>query len=218
MSVSVEFVFVCEGTSDHGLLRHFEELCLRCWESLGRDEGLSVSGDIPDFSYLSPPPAKTVEAQVRTALEMYPNADMVFVHRDADAVGYRKRCEHVLERFDSLNLQKLCVPVIPVTELEAWLLLDEDLIREVAENPNGRQVLGLPTASKVEGIADPKSRLKDALVAACKYKGKRLEKFKKSFPSHRRRLLELLDIDGALRDVPSWQKLEQSVEGALLQL
>jgi hypothetical protein len=49
---------------------------------------------------------------------------------------------------------------------EAWLVLDEPLLRKVAGNPNGSMTLPIPTIRQAEWIADPRALLKEILVAA----------------------------------------------------
>ena len=90
----------------------------------------------------------------------------------------------------------------------AWLLLDEDAIRVVAGNPNGTRDLGLPSAAGSRAIADPKRRLRDALVVAADCTGRRLDIFKRRFNEHRRLLLERLDLCGPVTGLEAMQALQ----------
>jgi len=107
------------------------------------------------------------------------------------------------------------VPIVPIRMTEAWLLLDEEAIRMVAGRPSGVEPLGLPTASRVEAVADPKARLRSALEMACGPSGRRLRKFKRDFPAHRRQLLERLDRSGPVRKLSAWQALEADTARAM---
>ena len=107
------------------------------------------------------------------------------------------------------------VPVVPVRMTEAWLLVDEPAIRRVAGNPNGRCALDLPQVSKVETIADPKKLLKQVLATASELSGRRLKRFNDRFPENRRQLLQRLDTDGPVTQLPSWQAFVHAVEDGL---
>jgi hypothetical protein len=98
--------------------------------------------------------------------------------------------------------------------LEAWLLLDETAIRQVAGNPKGKINLLLPKASNVENIADPKQQLKDTLAKASGLSGRRLADLQKPqrFSRNRQRLIELLDHEGNIRYVPSWKAFVTELE------
>jgi hypothetical protein len=107
------------------------------------------------------------------------------------------------------------VAVVPVQETEAWILLDEQAIQDVSGKQTGRVKFNLPSPKQVEKIANPKERLKEILVKASGRKGRRLKKFRQSFPEHRRLLLETLDCSGAVSKVPSWQRLANDVSQAI---
>ncbi|WP_326699436.1 hypothetical protein OG909_20405 [Streptomyces sp. NBC_01754] len=98
--------------------------------------------------------------------------------------------------------------------LEAWLLLDEVCLRQVAENPRGRVDLDLPKGVAAEKIADPKQLLKDSLARASEYKGRRLTQFQKRFSQHRLRMLELLDPEGPVTCLPSWRNFVKDIDTA----
>jgi len=204
----IRFALVTEGSSDRGLVAHLEDLCVRAG-------AVEVEGVAPDLAALPEPPGKKVADQVRAALQLVPGAQLVFVHRDAD------HADDVLAQRDIAGgIAKVegCpphVPVVPIQELEAWLLTDEPAIRTVAMNPGGSSPLGLPKASRIESTAHPKERLASALVAACNFSGRRLEKFRSSFPRNRAILLERLDIDGVVSKLPAWQRLVQDTTEAV---
>jgi hypothetical protein len=96
------------------------------------------------------------------------------------------------------------VSVIPVRMTEAWLLLEEAEIREVAGAPNSKIPLNLPKPKQVESIADPKSLLRQTLALASGLSWRRLQQFNDRFSQHRAQLLERINPDGPIRDVRSW--------------
>jgi hypothetical protein len=207
--MKIHFLFIGEGSSDRGLVPHLESLCVRA----GAEEATGVA---PDLGRLPKPPGKDVASQVGRALRLEPTANLVFVHRDSDSRDPSARRQQIMTALS--NLGRSHVPVVPVQELEAWLLLDEGALRTVAGNPGGRQPLGLPRASHIEDVAAPKERLMAALETASGLSGRRLDKFKQRFSRHRAILLERLDIEGLLSEVPAWKTLVQDIVDALAAL
>lgn len=203
---SISFLFVGEGSSDDSLVRPLERLCILC----GAEEAVGTAVDWAQFSR-SPP--RAIAARVRAALEIASSVNLVVVHRDADSRDSGPRLAEIEKALTPLKSEVPGIPVVPVQETEAWLLLDESEIRRVAENPRGRMDLDLP--SDVEALADPKAFLKEALVKASGYRGRRLDKFKRSFPHHRRLLLERLDPEGLVSTLHAWKALRQRLEAVI---
>ncbi len=203
----IRFVFVGEGPSDTPLVDHLEALCLRYGAR-------QVKPFFPDLRRI-PLPNRTVEAKIRAALTLTPDADIVFVHRDADSRDAMPRRAEIENAASEVGSEKPCVPVVPVQETEAWLLLDEASIRSVAEKEKGRIPLEIPSPARVESIAKPKEKLMEMLAIASELSGRRLKRFRVKFPQHRRRLIERLDIDGPISQVPSWQQLCKDIESTL---
>jgi hypothetical protein len=197
-------LFVAEGTSDEPLAEHIELLFL-C-------HGVSVSLSRPDFSRL-PKVAKDVGARVRAGLTLAGGpVDLIVVHRDADNAGRHARQQEIESAVQPLAGPAELVPVIPVRMTEAWLLLDEAAIRQVAGNPRGRARLGLPKPHQAESIADPKEVLRDCLLKAAEVTGRRRDVVAKRFNQHRRQLFERLDPAGAIAHLDSWRCLVTDVD------
>jgi hypothetical protein len=206
--MNIEFAYICEGTSDEALVRHLEHLCVE----LGFQE---ASGVIPEFDRLPKAIGKTVEARVAALRLLYPAINVVFVHRDADNVSPNERYDEIRLGVESVGGYKW-VGLVPVRELEAWLLVDEEGIRYVAENPNGTVKLNLPKVSAVEFVADPKELLWNAIEQASELAGRRLEKLKKNRSKKRRMLVERISSSEKIRELPSWKKLYEDI-GVLAQ-
>jgi hypothetical protein len=204
----IHFVLVGEGPSDEGLIPHLENLCIE----LGASE---VTGISPDFQRLGKPFRRTTLDRLQAALRLEPTANLLFVHRDADSLDSAARYEEIRDAVDQCRVRKPYVPVVPVQETEAWLLLDEAAIRTVAGHPKGKRPLDLPRPRHVESIADPKEKLKLALIQASELSGRRLERFRRDFPSHRRLLLQRMPSGGALLEIPSWMRLRERLEQAI---
>lgn len=204
----VQFVFVGEGSSDAALVPHLEQLCVEAGAEEARGEAL-------DLRCWPRRTGSRVVDKVIAALELHPTADLLFVHRDADDADPEPRHREIAAAVEEAREKVRGVAVVPVQELEAWLLFDEAAIRRVAENPGGRMPLQLPAPERVEYLGQPKERLMHLLAVASELSSRRLERFKKSFPRRRYLLLELLDTDGPLRRVPAWQRLCADLERAL---
>lgn len=197
-------LFIAEGTSDEPLSRHVE------WLFLGR--GISVSLTPPDFSRL-PKVAKDVGSRVGAALTLTGGpVDLIVVHRDADNAGRLSRHREIEAAARPLAGSAELVPVIPVRMTEAWLLLDEAAIRQVAGNPRGRTRLSLPRRHEVESKPDPKEILRECLLTAADVTGRRREAAAKRFNQHRRQLLERLDPTGPVTELDSWRHLVSDVD------
>ncbi|WP_217451517.1 hypothetical protein [Candidatus Frankia nodulisporulans] len=144
---------------------------------------------------------------------------MIFVHRDADREGASARRAEIAAAAAGSGLLEPVVPVIPVRHLEAWLLLSEGEIRRAVGRPKGSAPLSLPSLREVEK-KDCKAILRRALVEAGETSGRRRQKAdtEAAFSAYRKILLERLDIDGPVRELPSWRALEADIRTAVSRL
>ncbi|MEU7488799.1 hypothetical protein [Streptomyces sp. NPDC042319] len=208
--MTVRVVYLCEGPSDEGIAFHIEQIAAEC--------NVDIVLTIPDFRLLPERIEKTVSGKLKAVKRLGGDYDLVIIHRDADGDGVDARRSEISKAIGEVCPEIDFACLIPVKMTEAWLLLDEAAIRQVAENPKGRIPLSLPRATQVENIADPKERLKDVLALASDLSGRRLKDFQKRFSQNRRRLLEQLDRNGRVSDVPSWRTFRQELEEALMRV
>jgi hypothetical protein len=194
--VTIRVLFLGEGTSDSGIAGHVRRIAT--------EQGLDVVITDPLVERLPPPPRRTVAGKLQGIKNLGGEYDLVVVHRDADRDGRTPRLDEIQKAIDKVMPEVVHVPVVPVRMTEAWLLLDERAIRQVAGNPNGRTRLDLPAASKVESVPDPKARLRAVLVQASELSGRKLDKFKGRFDNHRHQLVERIEPDGPINQVQSW--------------
>jgi hypothetical protein len=196
-------LFICEGTSDLPLAELVESLFL--------DQGTQVYLSRPDLSLLGRV-AKDVASQVSAGLTLLGGSvDVIVVHRDADNAGLPARRDEIHGAIRSLAIDSSIVPLIPMRMTEAWLLLDETAIRQVAGNPRGRTDLCLPKVHEVESVADPKHILQQCILKASETTGRRREVVYKRFGQHRRQLLERLDPTGSVTRLSSWNSMIANV-------
>lgn len=92
----------------------------------------------------------------------------LLVHSDADNLGYWEAREDrftpgytLVQNYSGWSCQNL-VPVIPVREIEAWMLADFEALSAVLGISLERREFNLsPHIAAVEGLADPKRMLND---------------------------------------------------------
>lgn len=204
----VQFALVAEGPADRALVRPLQDLCLEC----GATE---ASGSAPDLRRLPIRVGGRAQDKLQAVVRLVPDAELYFVHRDSDSSEYDRRYREIARAVEQVHVGLRWVGVVPVRETEAWALLDENAIRTVAENPRGRMDLGLAAPSGIEQIADPKRRLRDALALASGLSGRRLTAFRRTFQSRRWTLLERIDVNGPIRQLPAWRRLRDHLSAAI---
>ena len=208
--MTIRILFLGEGTSDGGIAGHVRRIAT--------EQGFDVVITDPLTDRLPPPPRKTIQGKLQAIKDLGGEYDLLVVHRDADRDGRLHRLDEITKAVTQVMPSVAYVPVIPIRMTEAWLLLDEKSIRLVAGNPNGRKTLNLPAASRAESVPDPKELLRTALVRASELSGRRLDKFKARFNSHRHQLLERIEPDGPINQVRSWCDFVSDLKSGLTSL
>jgi Domain of unknown function (DUF4276) len=203
-------LLLTDGPSDTPLADHLARLC----SARGRQVRITT----PDLRLLSRRVGLTVEDRLRTILQLDSNYDIVFVHRDSEGQNPQLRRQEIADAFTAVRCALPAVPIVPIRMTEAWLLIDEQAIREVAGRPTGRVDLNLPPVNRVEEVPDAKRLLAEILVRASQLRGRKLERFKQRFGDHRRQLLERLDHCGQITALSAWQDLLVAVDAALATL
>lgn len=209
--MKLHFVFVGEGSSDEGLVPHLEKLCI----TAGADEATGVA---PDLRRLPNQVGHSVFEKMQAALRLEPTADLIFVHRDADCRDPEPRYQEIAEAARALNCESRFVCIVPIQEIEAWLLLDEEAIRSVAGRRYAKGDLKLFKPNEIERITHPKEQLKDVLLKASELTGRKLQRFKMDFAVHRRLLLQRLPVGEYLDQVPAWKRLCEDLKGIVRHL
>jgi hypothetical protein len=202
--IPIVFALVREGPSDNGLVAHIRTLILQS----GATSALGTAREYKGSS----------EEKIASVLAEDSAVDIIFVHRDADERSPAPRRTEVMESAASLGCESKVVPVVPVQELEAWLLADEGAIRTVAGKPSGRVALNLPKARRLETVSSPKEVLKQAYLAATEASGARRQRHANNFSKARAILLERLDHAGPVTEMPSWQQFVSDVSGKVLEV
>lgn len=202
--VEVRALLLTEGSSDAALAPHLEWLCV----SAGAHE---ASVRWPDLRALPSPPGRAVHHKLPTALGLHPDTNLLFIHLDADEPDPEPRRRLIEAAVATLAGPPHAVPVVPVQELEAWLLTSEEEIRAVAGARSSTSPLGLPKVPRIEATARPKEILQNAISAA--WSGGRRRR--PDLARVRHRLIERLDLDGRVRELPSFARLVVDIEQAI---
>lgn len=187
-------------------------------EAIAAEMGREIHVSPPDLNRLPNKPGHSVEDKLRAAQELSDGGhayDLVVIHRDSDRDSPDRRRREIAEAVAAVSPGLAHVPVVPVRMLEAWLLLDQSAIREVAGNPNGRVVLDLPKPARAESMPDPKALLKQAIATASEERGRGLQKLQTRFSANRARLLQMLDREGPVKRLASWQSFTDDLHEAL---
>jgi hypothetical protein len=99
---------------------------------------------------------------------------------------------------------------------EAWLMIDENHLREAAGNPSGSAPLNLPCLLDIEEIPDPKLTLHNLLRIASGRQGRRLKMFRPEQAVHR--LGELITDYSALTELPAFRAFMNELFSALAEI
>jgi hypothetical protein len=105
------------------------------------------------------------------------------------------------------------VGVVPVHEIESWILADGDALREVFSTSQSDRKLGVPAPASVEGEPDPKQVLKHCYDLARPGARSRRQTEVQYFQE----LGECVALD-ALRRLKSFRSLEAELRQALREL
>ena len=203
-------VFLADGSSDEPLSEHLEQLCAV--------RGVEVRITTPNLGRLPNPPGRKVADRLRAVLDLGSAPDIVFVHRDAEKQNPCRRHREIARAVALMDSSLPFIAVVPVRMTEAWLLVDEQRIRDVAGRSSSSISLGLPALLQIEDHPNPKALLKNALDAASGLQGRRLRQFQRRFGENRRNLLQGLDVYGPVRRLSAWQALESSLDKTLTAL
>ncbi len=198
----LKFTLLTDGSSDAILKYPITWMLQQHWKA-------AITGTWADLRCLPNPP-KGLRDRVDAALDLYP-CDLLFVHRDAEAMPLDRRVAEIQAAVDGLSDPS--VPMVPVRMQEAWLLIDEPALRRAAGNPHGGVSLAMPTIDKLEQIPNPKQVLHELLLTASELRGRRRDKFNPGRQAIR--LGELIQDYSPLRKLTAFRYTEEQTVAAL---
>lgn len=200
----ITFALIREGTSDDGLVAHLRTLMIKAGAA-------RVVGAPREYK-------GTTKERIAEVLAERTKIDLIFVHRDADDSDPEPRYSEIYDAASALGCSDQVVAVVPVQELEAWLLADPMQIRTVAGRPSSKRSLDIPPLTRIESTKSPKEILQSACLLASETRGARYKRQAKQFTQHRATLLERLDHDGPVKNLPSWQRFVADVASKTAEL
>lgn len=192
--MTITCVLVCEGTSDVCLQRFVSEL-------LYPDIGFDFK---PGFGSMLRNPAKSnLKGKIEHADRLF-SPQLLLVHRDADKVGAAKRIEEIRGACST------CVPVVPVKQLEAWLLADREAILRMTELSEIPRDANYP--QDIEAVS-AKHRLKEVILECRLKSGWRRKDF--NFEDDRAELGRAVSDLNRLRKLKSFRDFEEALKDAI---
>lgn len=199
--MNLTFALASEGTSEQGLIPHLAQLMVEAGAT-------SATG-----TYV--PTRGKLIGKLETIKSFAPEFDLVFIHRDSDSRDANPRRSEIEAAGRSVDLSDKLICVVPVQELEAWLLTDESEIRAVAGKPRGRVRLTLPAVASIERTASPKEILTAAIMDASETTGRARSRLSAACGHRIATLLDRLDTQGEVRKLASFARLISDIEVAV---
>ena len=160
MANQVIIAFCGEGATDHEAL---PSLLRRMVESILIEQG-NAGLDVPDLLHYQRPGGADVREQYQYLARQASGAHLICVHHDAGNGRWQQRREQNFDPgvasvdFGDNDTHPIFIPVIPVREMEAWLLVDRQAIESVVGDIPSTEELQDST-TWIEGIRDPKALL-----------------------------------------------------------
>jgi hypothetical protein len=138
-------------------------------------------GDVWDDTIILPiePTVRKRESQAQKILAAAIEACgcyLLIIHADADgptaAEARKNRFNPGLElvRQAGGNVCQDILPIVPIQEIEAWLLADKEALLKVLETNKNVAELGIPPIRKIESTAQPKERLEGIIRIANQFR------------------------------------------------
>ncbi|SMC06822.1 protein of unknown function [Rubrobacter radiotolerans DSM 5868] len=201
-------MFIGEGPFDERLVPHLRRCCVLA----GADEADGIT--VP-FTKLEGRIGHSIPEKLAAALKYESDVNLLIVHRDSDSRDPEPRYEEIHRAVSEVSHSLKYVPVVPIQETEAWLLLDEQAIRNIADNPRGTIQLNLPAANRVEDIPSPKEFLHRTILKASEQTGRRYRRIEQKISQKCGLMLDALDPEGPVKDVPSWRRMFVDLKSAI---
>jgi hypothetical protein len=203
----LRYTLISDGGSDRALLPIIR------WTLIESGSSVPWVEQWADFGLIRRPPATLVD-KIELASQLWP-CDL-FVHRDAERSSLASRRGEIRRAAAAVPTAPPVVCIIPIRMMEAWLLLDEQAIREASGNPRGSVALNLPSPARIEQLPDPKRILHESLLTASELPGRRRAKF--SLHAAVRQLSGLSESFAALRSLPAFVEFKTELRAALTRL
>ncbi len=206
----------CEGNSDE----YFLPILLQRTSRHIIIEGGGSDINIPPVERIEVPKSgqsdDILEAAIKAGTEGH---HILFIHADADDPRSDEVRKYRIEpgfRKVQETTKKVCknlVPVIPIQEIEAWMLADIKTLQAALDTNMDAKELGLPVRPMlVEKISDPKHVLREAVRISLAHKSRRHRNM--NFEILYTRLAQEIRLD-FLKQVPAYKTFASELMHAL---
>lgn len=153
-----------EGSTDE---RFLEPIIRRTTEELlaANDGGNAWDEAIIMLIRLSAEQRVSRAQSILAAAEKAQGCHLLIVHADADgptpdkALAERFQPGLMLVKQAGTNVCQDLLPIIPIQEIEAWLLADREILLKELKTNQGTRIPGIPPAQRIENTARPKEQL-----------------------------------------------------------
>lgn len=146
--------------------------------------------------------------KINYALELFP-CDLLMVHRDVENQTIAQREQEVQEAINQIKSPGPrfgFISVTPIKMSEAWLLIDEQAIREAAGNPNGKEPLPMPSIQELERM-DAKKKAEELLQKAHGGRKRQRKKFNSEMAKHKHLLAKNIEDFALCHRLYAFQRL-----------
>jgi len=164
MPLSITLSFIGEGTTDDRFIPNISE---RLIKQLLIEQNREAT--IIEWKSIYKTGENFVEIMLNAAIEAKSSTTLI-VHCDADNTTAHNVIQTKIQPgIDAIaNYKDECcrsiTVVIPISETEAWMLVDKDLLKEEMNTALSNHDLGLTyQLNKIEKIAKPKRKIEDAI-------------------------------------------------------
>lgn len=165
---TLSLALYCEGPTD----KHFLPIIIqRTSQDILGQYGKNIVEVLP-IEVIDAPKQKQGKGILEVALKSV-GRHILIIHADADSRTYEQaKAQSFIPGYNlvqrtHLKVCKNLVAMIPVREVEAWMIADFEALQAVLETKATASDLGLPAKAKlVETNSDPKATLKQVVVRA----------------------------------------------------
>ncbi len=196
------FGFCGEGVRDYGFLRPIVTKTLQ-----------KFLPHVDIFPHDLEPPNGTQKEKLGWILSQ--GYQLTIIHLDADGRDYEKALEerfNMVYALDEKEAERI-VPVVPVKNTDAWMLVDFDAFKKVIGTNATKSDLGFPERPhQVETLPDPKLTFENAVRDARSGRRRKLSPEKVYIP-----LASKIEI-ALLEQVPAYQVFQRRLENSLQKL
>ena len=214
---TLSLALCCEGSTD----QHFLPIVIQRTAENVLDKCAKHIVEVLPVEVIEAPKRKQGRGILEAAIKAAGRHSLI-VHTDADNRTYEQAKNqsfvpgYNLVQRTTRQVCKNLVPIIPIREIEAWMLADHEVLREVLGTNVSAQNLGLPEKARlVEANPDPKAAINKVIAIAYAKRSKRHRKvyWNELYES----LAQEIRLE-RLKEVPAYKHFEEDLTEVLITL